>query len=57
MQKNTLNKFSFNTVDELYAAIGYGGIMLTKVINKVKDDVGKAAPPARAGRACRTSAE
>ena len=41
VQKNTLNKFSFNTVDELYAAIGYGGIMLTKVINKVKDDVGK----------------
>ena len=41
VQKNTLNKFSFNTVDELYAAIGYGGITLTKVINKVKDDVGK----------------
>ena len=41
VQKNTLNKFSFGTIDELYAAIGYGGITLTKVINKVKDDVGK----------------
>ncbi len=41
MQKNTLNKFSFNTVDELYAAIGYGGITVTKILNKVKDDVGK----------------
>ncbi len=41
VQKNTLNKFSFTTIDELYAAIGYGGITLTKVINKVKDDVGK----------------
>ena len=41
VQKNTLNKFSFGTMDELYAAIGYGGITLTKVINKVKDDVGK----------------
>ena len=41
VQKNTLNKFSFGTLDELYAAIGYGGITLTKVINKVKDDVGK----------------
>ena len=41
VQKNTLNKFSFNTLDELYAAIGYGGITLTKVINKVKDDVGR----------------
>ncbi len=41
VQKNTLNKFSFTTIDELYAAIGYGGITLTKVINKIKDDVGK----------------
>ena len=41
VQKNTLNKFSFASLDELYAAIGYGGITLTKVINKVKDDVGK----------------
>lgn len=39
--KNTLDKFSFNTMDELYAAIGYGGITLTKVINKVKDDVNR----------------
>ena len=46
VQKNTLNKFSFNTVDELYAAIGYGGIMLTKVINKVKDDVASCAASA-----------
>ena len=41
IQKNTLNKFSFSTLDELYASIGYGGITLTKVINKVKDDVGR----------------
>ncbi len=41
VQKNTLNKFSFANLDELYAAIGYGGITLTKVINKVRDDVGK----------------
>lgn len=41
IQKNTLNKFSFGSLDELYAAIGYGGITLTKVINKVKDDVGR----------------
>ncbi len=41
VQRNTLNKFSFANLDELYAAIGYGGITLTKVINKVRDDVGK----------------
>lgn len=39
VRKNTLNKFSYGSMDELYAAIGYGGITLTKVINKVKDDV------------------
>ncbi len=39
--QNTLNKFSFQNIDEMYAAIGYGGITLTKVINKVKDEVGR----------------
>ena len=41
VRSNALNKFSFNTLDELYAAIGYGGITITKVINKIKDDVMK----------------
>jgi len=41
VQKHTLNKFSFGSLDELYAAIGYGGVTLTKVINKIKDDVGR----------------
>ncbi|MBS5145460.1 MAG: bifunctional (p)ppGpp synthetase/guanosine-3',5'-bis(diphosphate) 3'-pyrophosphohydrolase [Butyricicoccus pullicaecorum] len=39
--QNTLNKFSYQNIDEMYAAIGYGGITLTKVINKVKDEVGR----------------
>lgn len=39
IQKNLLNKFTFSTLDELYASIGYGGITVTKVVNKVKDDV------------------
>lgn len=41
VQKNCLNKFSFAHLDEMYAAIGYGGITVTKVINKVKDDVNR----------------
>ncbi|MFR4977968.1 MAG: RelA/SpoT AH/RIS domain-containing protein, partial [Butyricicoccus sp.] len=41
MIQNTLNKFSYQNIDEMYAAIGYGGITLTKVINKVKDEVGR----------------
>lgn len=39
--KNTLDKFSYQNMDELYASLGYGGITLTKVINKVKDEVGR----------------
>ena len=39
--ENTLNKFSYQTIDEMYAALGYGGITLTKVLNKVKDEVGR----------------
>ncbi len=41
IQKNILAKFTFSTMDELYAAIGYGGITITKVLNKIKDDVMK----------------
>lgn len=41
VQKNTLNKFSFNTVDELYAAIGYGGIQLSRLMIKIKDEYTK----------------
>lgn len=39
VQKNALDKFSFSSLDELYASIGYGGITVTKVLNKIKDDV------------------
>lgn len=41
VQKNALDKFSFSSLDELYASIGYGGITVTKVLNKIKDDVHK----------------
>jgi GTP pyrophosphokinase len=46
VQKNTLNKFSFNTVDELYAAIGYGGIQLWKLLPRVKEEYQKTHKPA-----------
>ena len=41
IRRNVFNKFSFSSLDEMYAAIGYGGITVTKILNKVKDDVGK----------------
>ncbi len=42
IQQNVLKKFGYPTLEELYASIGYGGITVTKVINKVKDEVIKA---------------
>lgn len=41
IRQNLLKKFSFANMDELYASIGYGGITVTKVVNKVKDDVNR----------------
>ena len=42
IQENVLKKFGYPSLEELYAAIGYGGITVTKVINKVKDEVIRA---------------
>ena len=39
IQKDVLDKFSFQSLEEMYASLGYGGITVTKVVNKVKDDV------------------
>ena len=42
IQQNVLKKFGYASLEELYAALGYGGITVTKVINKVRDEVIKA---------------
>ena len=39
IQKAVLTKFGYPSLEELYAAIGYGGITVTKVLNKVRDEV------------------
>lgn len=41
IQNDVLRKFSFKALDELYASLGYGGITVTKVVNKVKDNVNR----------------
>jgi len=38
-----LSRASFNSLEELYAAIGYGGISAQKVVNKIRDDLRVAA--------------
>jgi GTP pyrophosphokinase len=39
-----LKKFSFSTMEDLYAAVGYGGIPASKIIGKLKDEHIKALP-------------
>ena len=40
-------KFRFASTDEFYAAIGYGGIMLSKIIPRMKEDFNKKNTSAR----------
>jgi len=42
-----LTRASFGSIDEMYAAIGYGGISAQKVVNRVRDELKSAA---KAGR-------
>ncbi len=39
-----LRKFSFSTVEDMYAAVGYGGIPASKIIGKIKDEHIKSLP-------------
>ena len=38
-----LSRIAFKTLDELYAAIGYGGISAQRVVNRIKDELRAAA--------------
>ena len=35
----TLKKLSYNSVDDMYAAIGYGGITAQKVVGRLREDI------------------
>jgi len=37
-----LKKLSFASIDDLYAAIGYGGVTATKTVNRIRDDLIKS---------------
>ena len=42
LEKRLLEKLSFDNWDDLYAAIGYGGMTAVKAVGKIRDDVHKA---------------
>ncbi|MDO4749284.1 MAG: bifunctional (p)ppGpp synthetase/guanosine-3',5'-bis(diphosphate) 3'-pyrophosphohydrolase [Eubacteriales bacterium] len=42
-----LRKMSFGSLDDMYAAIGYGGITATRSVNRLKDELQRAARPVK----------
>ncbi len=43
---NILRKVSFDTLDDMYAAIGYGGMTAVKCVNRIRDELLKATKSA-----------
>ena len=43
LQKSLLKKLAFDSWDDLYAAIGYGGQTAVKAVGKIRDDIHRAA--------------
>ena len=43
LQQNLLKKLSFDNWDDMYAAIGYGGLTATKAVGRIRDDINRAA--------------
>ena len=42
LEQQLLKKLSFTCWDDMYAAIGYGGLTATKAVGKIRDDVQRA---------------
>ncbi len=42
-----LKKLSFECLDDMYAAIGYGGLTATKAFGRIRDELTRAVRPAR----------
>ena len=38
-----MKRLSYNALDDLFAAIGYGGVAVTRIVNKVRDELKNAA--------------
>ena len=42
LAQSLLKKLSFDTWDDMYAAIGYGGLTAVKAVGRIRDDINKA---------------
>ena len=56
VRTTVLKKISFDSLDDMYAAIGFGGITATKAVNRVKEELARAARPAKDTPTIKTTA-
>ena len=42
LEQNLLKKLAFDSWDDMYAAIGYGGLTATKAVGRIRDDIHRA---------------
>ena len=49
-----LKKLCYNSLDDMYAAIGYGGLTAVKAVGRIRDDVSKAVKAQTAEKAAAT---
>ena len=50
LQKSLLKKLAFDSWDDMYAAIGYGGMTTVKAVGKIRDDIHKAVKADKANQ-------
>ena len=43
IESSLLKKLAFDSWDDMYAAIGYGGLTATKAVGRIRDDINRAA--------------
>ena len=51
LEPHLLKKLSFDTWDDMYAAIGYGGLTAVKAVGRIRDDVNKSVKNQTADKA------
>ena len=48
LEKSLLKKLSFENWDDMYAAIGYGGLTAVKAVGRIRDDINRAVKAEKA---------
>ena len=57
LSQSLLKKLSFDTWDDMYAAIGYGGLTAVKAVGRIRDDINRAVKEKTSQNPLRTNPE